>query len=110
MNRLQLLEHVNGLNMRAAINNTGKTYWTVTVLYNTVVYERDQDGVVAMHETIEGVPKSFNLDLFNVALQRMHLQATNVRGDAVAHGDRKGRWFAEGQKDAIESVLKEANK
>lgn len=57
MNRLQLLEHVNGLNLRAAVNNTGKTYWTVTVLYNTVVYERDQDGEVAIHETYEGVPK-----------------------------------------------------
>lgn len=55
--RLQLLEAVNALNMRAAVNNTGKTYWTVTVLYNTVVYERDQDGVVAMHETLEGTFK-----------------------------------------------------
>lgn len=55
--RLDLLEAVNALNMRAAVNNTGKTYWTVTVLYNTVVYERDQDGVVAMHETLEGTFK-----------------------------------------------------
>lgn len=57
LTRLALLEHVNELNKRAALNNTGKTYWTVTVLYNTVVWERDQDGVSAMHETYEGVPK-----------------------------------------------------
>lgn len=55
--RLKLLEAVNALNTRAAVNNTGKTYWTVTVLYNTVVYERDQDGVVAIHETLPGVLK-----------------------------------------------------
>lgn len=55
--RLDLLEAVNALNTRAAVNNTGKTYWTVTVLYNTVVYERDQDGVVAPHEVLAGVFK-----------------------------------------------------
>jgi hypothetical protein len=55
--RLQLLEAVNRANMRAAVNDTGKTYWTTTVLYNTVVYERDQDGVTAIHETFAGVLK-----------------------------------------------------
>lgn len=55
--RLDLLEAVNALNTRAATNNTGKTYWTVTVLYNTVVYERDQDGEVAIHEVLSGVFK-----------------------------------------------------
>jgi len=55
--RLKLLEHVNALNMRAALNTTGKTYWTVTVLYNTVVYEIDQDGITAIHEVFEGVLK-----------------------------------------------------
>lgn len=49
-------------------------------------------------------------DEINLYLQRAHLQATNMRGDAIAHGDRKGRWFAEGQRDAIEAMLKEINK
>lgn len=48
----KLYERVNDMNMRAAVNNTGKTYWTVIVLYNRVIYERDQDGVVAIHEVV----------------------------------------------------------
>lgn len=53
--RLKLLEHVNELNKRAGVNGTGKTYWTVTVLYNTVIYEADQNGETAIHEVFEGV-------------------------------------------------------
>lgn len=53
MDRLELLEHVNELNKRAGVNKTGKTYWTVTVLYNTVIYECDQDGVTSIHEVVE---------------------------------------------------------
>lgn len=48
----KLYERVNDLNMRAAVNNTGKTYWTAIVMYNRVIYERDQDGVVAIHEVV----------------------------------------------------------
>lgn len=48
----KLYERVNDLNTKAAVNNTGKTYWTVIVLYNRVIYERDQDGVVAIHEVV----------------------------------------------------------
>lgn len=46
----------------------------------------------------------------NVYLQRMHLQATNMRGEAIREGANKARWFAEGQRDAIEAMLKEVNK
>lgn len=46
----------------------------------------------------------------NLFLQRAHLQAMNLRGDAIHHGDRKGRWHAEGRLEAIEAVLKEVNK
>ena len=36
LTRLELLEHVNQLNTLA---EPGERYWTVTVLYNTVVYK-----------------------------------------------------------------------
>lgn len=55
--RLKLLEHVNKLNRHAAVNHTCKTYWATTVLYNTVVYEQDCDGVSAIHEVYEGILK-----------------------------------------------------
>jgi hypothetical protein len=54
-------------------------------------------------------PKPPLKDRLNLYLQAAHLQATNMRGDAIANGDRKGRWFAEGQRDAIEAMLKKVN-
>jgi len=54
MTRLELLEHVNRLNTRSEI---GVTYWTVTVMYNTVIWRRDAKNHVTFYETIEGVPK-----------------------------------------------------
>lgn len=50
-----------------------------------------------------------NLDRINVYLQAAHLQASKMRADAIENGDRKGRWFAEGQRDAIEAALKAVN-
>jgi hypothetical protein len=48
-------------------------------------------------------------DKLNVYLQQLHLKATNLRGDAIEHGDRKGRWHAEGRREAIEDILKKVN-
>lgn len=49
-------------------------------------------------------------DRLNLWLQRQHLQAAHLRGDAIEHGDRKGRWHAQGWLDAIEAMLKEVNR
>lgn len=54
MTRLDLLERVNQLNVQS---DPGVTYWTVTVMYNTVIYRRGKTGRVTMREVIEGVPK-----------------------------------------------------
>jgi len=58
--RLELLEKVNRLNIEAHLDDKAfshYTFWTVTVLYNTVIYKCDSNGNVEMHEVIEGVPK-----------------------------------------------------
>ena len=55
--RLELLERVNELNMRAAPN---ERYWTCTVLYNTVIWrgglDRNSEPFSHIFETIPGVP------------------------------------------------------
>jgi hypothetical protein len=57
MTRLELLERVNTLNISAA---PGIRYWTVTVMYNTVIWCGGLDGnsepFTAMHDVIPGVP------------------------------------------------------
>lgn len=55
LTRLALLERVNALNV-AGITD-GDKYWTVTVLYNTVVYRQDFSGETHIVEVIEGVLK-----------------------------------------------------
>lgn len=42
--RLALLEYVNELNIQAVRNEQNDKFWTVTVLYNTVVYRHGEDG------------------------------------------------------------------
>lgn len=54
MTRLELLERVNELNTRSP---NGTRYWTVTVLYNTVIWSQFAFHEPKMHEVIEGVPK-----------------------------------------------------
>lgn len=49
---LEALRIANAANLRAAMNRTGKIYWAVVVLYHWVVWERDQDGVSALHEIV----------------------------------------------------------
>lgn len=53
MTRLDLLEKVNSLNTRGHAG--GVMYWTVPVMYNTVIYRRDPNGDVSMVEVIDGV-------------------------------------------------------
>jgi hypothetical protein len=38
MTRLELLEYVNKLNIDANTKGNGDKFWTVTVLYNTIIY------------------------------------------------------------------------
>lgn len=54
--RLQLLERVNELNLKAYQEQTSCSYWTVTVLYNTVIYECNKHGVTRAIEVFKGVP------------------------------------------------------
>lgn len=53
MTRLELLERVNTLNMRAA---PGVKYWTCTVMYNTVIWRQCGTAEVEMIEVIKGEP------------------------------------------------------
>lgn len=62
--RLELLEHVNRLNIEAIAKASGERYWTVTVLYNTVIYKAttaiDAKGpadIAIIAEVFEGVLK-----------------------------------------------------
>lgn len=59
MTREQLLEYVNELNVKAVREKKREKYWTVTVLYNTVIYREDADGNVAVFEVVGqgGKPK-----------------------------------------------------
>lgn len=58
MTRLELLEKVNRLNINAQAN---ERYWTVTVLYNTVIWhgglDRNAEPFALMFEVIPGVPQ-----------------------------------------------------
>ncbi|WLJ71224.1 hypothetical protein [Sphingomonas phage Birtae] len=49
-------------------------------------------------------------DRLNLWLQQAHLQATNMRGEAIREGANKARWHAEGKIEAIEAMLKEVNR
>lgn len=49
MTRIELLEKVNELNMRAA---PGFSYWTVVVLYNHVIWQRDHLNRCTFHEVV----------------------------------------------------------
>jgi len=51
MTRLELLERVNSLNITA---KTNERYWTVTLLYNTVIYQA-RGLEVKIFEVVEGV-------------------------------------------------------
>lgn len=51
--RAKLLEYVNELNTR----NEFEKYWTVTVLYNTVVYRKAEDCEATIVHVFEGVLK-----------------------------------------------------
>jgi hypothetical protein len=53
--RLDLLERVNRLNILGY--DKGECYWTVTVMYNTVIWKRSKYGLESMLEVIEGIPK-----------------------------------------------------
>ena len=55
--RLELLERVNRLNINSVSKGSHEKFWTVTVLYNTVIIFRQQEGVVEaeIYETISGV-------------------------------------------------------
>jgi hypothetical protein len=56
--RLELLEKVNRLNLEGMLDKSYCFYYTVTVLYNTVIYRGCKgDDCVRIHEVIEGVPK-----------------------------------------------------
>jgi len=55
-NRLELLEYVNELNTLAAAQGGYERYWTVTVLYNTVVY-KGVGSDAEMCEVYEGLLK-----------------------------------------------------
>lgn len=49
-------------------------------------------------------------DRLNLYLQRAHLQATNMRGEAIREGANKARWHYQGKLEAIEEMLAEVNK
>lgn len=54
MTRLELLEKVNTLNIQAS---QGERYWTVTLMYNTVIYKETLHGDALIFEIIGGVSK-----------------------------------------------------
>lgn len=55
--RLSLLERVNNLNVEAFGKGIRDRFWTVTVLYNTVIYRRIGDFEPTIYEVYEGVLK-----------------------------------------------------
>lgn len=57
MTRLELLERVNELNIRAADYKVPARYWTVTVLYNTVIFKQEYGKDAEYLEVIKGVPE-----------------------------------------------------
>lgn len=56
MTRLELLEKVNELNLRA---QSGDRYWAVTVMYNVVIWrgglDRNAEPYAVMHEVVGSV-------------------------------------------------------
>lgn len=54
--RLQLLEHVNKLNLDSGATGGTVMYWTVTVMYNTVVWRKVLGQRAEIYETYEGIP------------------------------------------------------
>jgi hypothetical protein len=54
LSRLELLEKINRLNTMA---EPGERYWTVTVLYNTIIFRQKGNGRCEMLEFIYGVTK-----------------------------------------------------
>lgn len=56
MTRLELLERVNRLNMN---QNSYDTFWTCTVMYNTVIWRapKGERTKAVMFQTIPGVPE-----------------------------------------------------
>lgn len=57
LTRLELLERVNELNIKSLRDERNCRYWTVTVLYNTVIYSHCSEEGTKVHEIIEGVLK-----------------------------------------------------
>jgi hypothetical protein len=54
-----LLERVNALNLKAATEERNERYWTVTVLYNTVIwrggFDYNNEPFAVMFEVYEGI-------------------------------------------------------
>jgi hypothetical protein len=59
ISRLDLLERVNALNLKAATEERNERYWTVTVLYNTVIwrggFDYNNEPFAVMFEVYEGI-------------------------------------------------------
>lgn len=55
--RLSLLEYVNRLNIEAIAKGHAVKYWTVTVLYNTVIYKQMHACEAVIHEVYKGILK-----------------------------------------------------